>query len=112
MTRITASPPALLPFVSSCLPFVSSCLRGQLLFVSWCLRGQRSSARMLAVILLAVLPAGVPTEETFNRGLIAVVNDNGQIYLGWRLLAADPADVAFNVYRSTEGGSAVRVNPK
>jgi hypothetical protein len=44
--------------------------------------------------------------------LIAVVNDQGQIYLGWRLLEDDPADVAFNVYRRTDGGSPIRVNPK
>lgn len=62
---------------------------------------------------MAMLSASVPADETFNRGLIAVVNDQGQVYLGWRLLRDDPADVAFNVYRRTDGGGpALKVNAK
>ena len=61
---------------------------------------------------MALLQTSVPAEEAFNRGLVAVVNDQGQVYLGWRLLKEDPADVAFNVYRRTDGGSPVRVNAK
>jgi rhamnogalacturonan endolyase len=57
--------------------------------------------RICAVLVVAMLQASVPAEETFNRGLIAVVNDQGHVYLGWRLLKDDPADVAFNVYRRT-----------
>jgi len=34
------------------------------------------------------------------------------VYLGWRLLESDPPTVAFNVYRSTGGGPAVRLNAK
>ncbi len=37
-------------------------------------------------------------EEKLDRGLIAIKSDKG-VYLGWRLLKSDPADVAFNVYR-------------
>ena len=51
-----------------------------------------------------------PAEERFNRGLVAAVNDARQVYLGWRLLKEDAAGVAFNVYRSTAGGRAVKVN--
>ena len=47
-----------------------------------------------------------------TAGWSPVVNDQGQVYLGWRLLKEDPADVAFNVYRRTDGGSPVRVNAK
>ena len=71
-----------------------------------------ASVRMCALLLVALLCAGTQTEEAFNRGLISVVNDQGQVYLGWRLLKEDPADVAFNVYRRTDGGSPVRVNAK
>ena len=34
-----------------------------------------------------------------------------QVYVGWRLLATDPEDIAFNVYRSANGGAAVKLNP-
>ena len=68
---------------------------------------------VVCVISAAVLAADVSrpvAEETFNRGLIAVVNDAQQAYIGWRLLKSDPADVGFNVYRRTAGGTPVKVN--
>src|SRR5688500_15959971 len=73
---------------------------------------QHAYIRICAVLIAALLQTTMLAEETFNRGLIAVVNDHGQVYLGWRLLKDDPADVAFNVYRRTDGGSPVRVNAK
>jgi len=35
--------------------------------------------------------------ENLNRGLIAIRSEN-QIYIGWRLLGNDPADIGFNLY--------------
>src|SRR4051794_38132705 len=37
--------------------------------------------------------------ENINRGVVAVSTGSG-IYVGWRLLGTDPANVSFNVYRS------------
>jgi rhamnogalacturonan endolyase len=37
--------------------------------------------------------------EHLNRGLIAIKGENNQVYIGWRLLGTDPADIAFNLYR-------------
>jgi len=34
----------------------------------------------------------------------------GKVYLGWRLLKDDPADIAFNIYRLTPGAQAVKLN--
>lgn len=48
------------------------------------------------------LGAKIRIEEKLNRGLIAVCGDN-QVYLSWRLLKEDPADVQFLVYRSEDG---------
>ena len=59
---------------------------------------------------LAAIHAQPFAEETFNRGVIAVVNDAQQVYVGWRLLKDDPAGVAFNVYRRTANGSLLKVN--
>ena len=72
----------------------------------------RVPLRCIALIAIALLQTNSAGEETFNRGLVAVVNDQQQVYLGWRLLKDDGADVAFNVYRRTDGGAAIRVNPK
>lgn len=49
------------------------------------------------------------TREPLSRGLVAVHDVKGAV-VTWRLLASDPADVAFNLYRSVDGGEAVRLN--
>ncbi|TWU00573.1 Rhamnogalacturonan endolyase YesW precursor [Botrimarina colliarenosi] len=53
-----------------------------------------------------VLPRQV---EKLNRGVVAVRPTSNSAYIGWRLLGDDPADVAFNVYRSGRGG-AIKLN--
>lgn len=34
-----------------------------------------------------------------------------KVYVGWRLLANDPKDIAFNIYRQDESGSIIKLNP-
>ncbi len=48
--------------------------------------------------------------ESLDRGLIARPIAGGKVYVGWRLLESDPADVAFNVYRRTGDADLVRLN--
>jgi hypothetical protein len=55
--------------------------------------------------------ADVPKQlEKLNRGLVAVNKGSGQVYLSWRLLAGDAGNIAFDVYRSTNGGTFVKRN--
>ena len=49
-------------------------------------------------------------EEKLDRGLVVSAVSTGGVYLGWRLLAADPSDAAFNVYRASGKGAAVKLN--
>jgi rhamnogalacturonan endolyase len=49
-------------------------------------------------------------EEKLNRGMLAIPNKNGQVYLGWRLLKSDAKETTFNVYRSDEGGATMKLN--
>jgi len=49
-------------------------------------------------------------DENINRGMLAMPNKEGNVYLGWRLLKSDAGGTAFNVYRSVEGGNPVRLN--
>ena len=49
--------------------------------------------------------------ERLNRGLVAVRRSASEAYIGWRMFGGDPADVAFNLYRSTAGGDATLLNP-
>jgi hypothetical protein len=48
--------------------------------------------------------------EFLDRGVVAVRRSASQAYIGWRMLGTDPADVAFNLYRSAGGGQAVKLN--
>jgi rhamnogalacturonan endolyase len=48
--------------------------------------------------------------EGLDRGVVAINQGGGNVYVGWRLLATDPDDITFNLYRSTGGGAAVKVN--
>ena len=38
--------------------------------------------------------------ENLNRGVVAVRQDDGKVYVGWRMLGTDPDDITFNVYRN------------
>jgi rhamnogalacturonan endolyase len=48
--------------------------------------------------------------ERLGRGVVAVPQDDGKIYVGWRLLGTDPGEIAFNVYRSTDDSSPEKLN--
>lgn len=48
--------------------------------------------------------------ENLDRGMVAIRTGDTSVYLGWRLLASDPATRVFNVYRSTNGGAPVKLN--
>jgi rhamnogalacturonan endolyase len=48
-------------------------------------------------------------EEKLDRGTVAMPTGPGRVYIGWRLLAGDPRGVAFNVYRSTAGGTPLKL---
>ncbi|TWT90854.1 Rhamnogalacturonan endolyase YesW precursor [Pseudobythopirellula maris] len=48
--------------------------------------------------------------ERLDRGVVAVRPSGGAAYVGWRMLGDDPADVAFNLYRSENGAPAVKLN--
>ena len=48
--------------------------------------------------------------EKLGRGVIAMRSTETQVYVGWRLLGTDPAGVAFNLYRATEGKNPVKLN--
>ena len=49
-------------------------------------------------------------EESLGRGLVATPCDEGGVYIRWRLLNTDPAEIAFNVYRVTDGAEPKKVN--
>ncbi|MBR3287657.1 MAG: rhamnogalacturonan lyase [Bacteroidales bacterium] len=58
------------------------------------------------------LPAQVPARqlERLGRGVVAILQDDGKVFVSWRLLADDPAGIAFNIYRKTGTAKAVKLN--
>jgi len=50
--------------------------------------------------------------ERIGRGLVARPAGDGKVYLGWRLLEADPAGIAFDVYRRTADAPPVKLNSR
>ena len=48
--------------------------------------------------------------EHLTRGVNAISTGSSRVYVNWRLLGTDPAAVAFNVYRTTDGAAAVKRN--
>lgn len=47
-------------------------------------------------------------EEKLDRGMLAVPNKQGKLYIGSRLLKSDGKPTAFNVYHSIEGADSAK----
>lgn len=54
----------------------------------------------LLLLALSLFPEILPAAENLDRGVVALSSTNGATYVGWRLLASDAPDTAFDVYRS------------
>jgi hypothetical protein len=48
--------------------------------------------------------------ENLDRGVVAIHRGSGSVYVGWRMLGLDPADIGFNVYRALGTAAPVKVN--
>ena len=50
--------------------------------------------------------------ENLTRGVVAVKQPAGGVYVGWRSFGTDPEALAFNLYRVTNGDIPVKVNDR
>ncbi|MFT5365338.1 MAG: rhamnogalacturonan endolyase [Candidatus Latescibacterota bacterium] len=70
----------------------------------------RYSLLVVMMFVFCIVNANAQRQmEKLDRGLVAFAQNNGQVYLGWRLLKADSDGVVFNVYRSTDD-KAMKLN--
>lgn len=70
---------------------------------------------LLFVLLLVFINLSVNAQrqmEKLDRGIVAVRTDPGSVFVSWRLLSADPENVAFNIFRQTDAQKPVRLNSK
>jgi rhamnogalacturonan endolyase len=79
----------------------------------------RKSAAILAAVGAAVLffarteaepPVPLRQMESLGRGVIAIPQGEGKVFVSWRMLGTDPENIAFNLYRTTGSGKAVKLN--
>jgi rhamnogalacturonan endolyase len=68
-------------------------------------------ALLVCGLFTAPVAARQPAEK-MDRGLVAVPRSALSVYVGWRLLKDDPADIGFNLYRSTAGAEPVKLNDR
>ncbi|HLM58933.1 MAG TPA: rhamnogalacturonan lyase [Pyrinomonadaceae bacterium] len=69
----------------------------------------------MTAVLLLVAPAQAVAQrqmERLGRGVVAVRQADGKVWVGWRMLGTDPDEVAFNLYRSAGGASPVKLNDR
>ncbi|MBE0537209.1 MAG: silent information regulator protein Sir2 [Phycisphaerae bacterium] len=59
-----------------------------------------SSVVLFTVVLVVSVAPAASAGEKIDRGLVALERPDGSIFLSWRLLADDPADIAFEVRRN------------
>lgn len=48
--------------------------------------------------------------ERLSRGVVAVNQGDGQVFVGWRMFGTDPDNIAFNLYRVTDNGKPLKLN--
>ena len=65
---------------------------------------------LLCVALAASAAAAERVRERLDRGLVAMPMAGGKVYLSWRLLDADPQEIAFDVYRRRAKAPAEKIN--
>ncbi len=55
----------------------------------------------IGTLLLLMNQAGAQRQmEKLGRGVVAINQGDGKVYVGWRMLGTDPDNIAFNVYRN------------
>jgi len=65
---------------------------------------------ILALVFLASSMYGQRITEKLGRGVTVIYKGSSTAYISWRLLAADPSNISFNVYKSAGGAAAVKLN--
>jgi fibronectin-binding autotransporter adhesin len=73
------------------------------------LRHQATTLILCMLMLFSSHLYGQRKVEKLGRGVVAVNTGGGKAYISWRLLASDPDDIAFNLYR-TISGTTVKLN--
>jgi rhamnogalacturonan endolyase len=69
--------------------------------------------QLLTFALAALLSAtafGQRQMENLGRGVVAIKQDPQKIFVSWRVLGTDPDNLAFNLYRASDGATPEKLN--
>jgi len=71
---------------------------------------KKQTGILLMAILFCCTAFAQKQMEYLNRGVVAVPDGQGNIFVSWRLLVTDDDKVAFNVYRIVNNGKLAKLN--
>lgn len=74
-----------------------------------------NARRLLLVVIISfycMTIYGQRAMEWLDRGVIAVRNPEGGVFVSWRLLGTEPENISFNLYRSKGSGKLQKLNSK
>jgi fibronectin-binding autotransporter adhesin len=74
---------------------------------------KNSTIRFVLIICLAFIPINFYAQrivQDLDRGVVAIRTGTNSAFVSWRLFATEPSDTGFNLYRSSGGGTAVKLN--
>jgi autotransporter-associated beta strand protein len=69
--------------------------------------------RFILIICLAFIPVKSHAQrivQDLDRGVVAIHSKTSEAFVSWRLFATEPSNTGFNLYRSSAGGTAVKLN--
>ena len=64
----------------------------------------------IIVVLLATQLYAQRQMENLGRGVVAVNQGDGKVFVSWRMLGTDPDDIAFNLYRKSGDAEPLKLN--
>ena len=71
----------------------------------------KRSIIMLTLFFISVSHSHAQRQmEYLDRGVVAVRNAEGHVFVSWRLLATEPQETAFNLYRNIGNGKVEKLN--
>jgi rhamnogalacturonan endolyase len=72
--------------------------------------------RALLIVVAFVLMLPLQTTfaqrrmENLGRGVVAINQGEGKVFVSWRLLGTEPDDIAYNIYRASGNAAPVKLN--
>src|SRR5687768_16085209 len=60
----------------------------------------------IPLIIFSIITIDVTAQrmmESLDRGVVAVRNQDGKVFISWRLLGTEPKNLAFNLYKTVNG---------